>query len=150
MIDSVQLINLNPHYDERGFFCEIARYSQIPVPFVQWSHSFMHAGVVKAWHYHEKQWDHFVCVRGMMKVVLYDSREESDTRGEINEFFMGEHQPVLLQIPPLVYHGFKCVSDCEAIVINCPTEAYNYEKPDEFRVDPHDPDIPYDWARKDG
>ena len=107
-------------------------------------------GVVKAWHYHKKQWDHFVCVRGMAKVVLFDSREQSRTRNEINEFFLGDHHPILLQIPPLVYHGFKCVSDGEAIIINCPTECYVYDNPDEFRVDPHRNDIPYDWARKDG
>ncbi len=107
-------------------------------------------GVVKAWHYHKKQWDHFACVHGMAKVVLFDGREESPTRGEVNEFFMGEHHPIVLQVPPLVYHGFKCVSDREAIMINCPTEVYDRAHPDEFRVDPHDNDIPYDWGRKDG
>ena len=86
----------------------------------------------------------------MMKVVLYDSREDSPTKGEVNEFFLGDHNPILLQIPPMVYHGFKCISEREAIVINCPTEAYQYKNPDEYRVDPHTNDIPYDWARKDG
>jgi len=107
-------------------------------------------GAVKAWHYHKKQWDHMACVRGMMKVVLYDSREDSETHGEVNEFFIGEHHPVLLVIPPLVYHGFKCVSVDEAIVVNCATEVYDYDNPDEFRVHPHDNDIPYKWARRDG
>ena len=49
-----------------------------------------------------------------------------------------------------VFHGFKCISENEAVVINCPTEVYNYHEPDEFRVDPHKNDIPYDWERKDG
>ena len=52
--------------------------------------------------------------------------------------------------PPLVFHGFKCVSESEALLINIPTEAYNYSRPDEYRVPPHDNDIPYDWNRKDG
>lgn len=107
-------------------------------------------GVVKAWHYHKRQTDHFVVVRGMMKVVLYDDRADSPTRGLVNEFFLGEHNPVLLQIPALVYHGFKCISDHEAMCINIPTEPYQYADPDEYRVDPHDNEIPYDWARKDG
>ena len=55
-----------------------------------------------------------------------------------------------MHIPPYVYHGFKCVSPVEAIVVNTPTETYNYGEPDEFRVHPHENDIPYDWNRKDG
>jgi len=91
-----------------------------------------------------------VVVKGMMKIVLYDNRQGSKTRGEINEFFTGEHKPELIQIPPFVLHGFKCISEQEAIVINCPTEVYRYNDPDEFRIDPHQNDIPYDWTRKDG
>jgi len=106
--------------------------------------------VVKAWHYHKVQTDHFCVVKGMMKVVLYDPREGSPTRGKINEFFLGEHRPILLRIPPLVFHGFKTVGLEEALLINIPTEPYRYDGPDEYRVPPHDNDIPYDWARKDG
>ena len=88
-------------------------------------------------------------VKGMMKIALYDPRENSSTRGEVNEFFLGEQNPKLLQIPKLVYHGFKCISQEEAIVINIPTEVYNYEAPDEYRLDPHRNDIPYDWKLKE-
>ena len=98
----------------------------------------------------QKQVDNFVVVKGMMKVVLYDGRKGSPTYKEVEEFFMGEHNPILLQIPAYVYHGFKCISENEAIVINCPTEMYDYEEPDEFRADPHGGKIPYDWSRKDG
>jgi dTDP-4-dehydrorhamnose 3,5-epimerase len=107
-------------------------------------------GVVKGWHYHKKQIDNMAVVRGMMKLVLYDNRENSPTYKVLNEFFFGEHRPLLIQIPPLVFHGFKTISEYEAIVINLPTEPYNYEEPDEYRVHPHENDIPYDWARKDG
>jgi dTDP-4-dehydrorhamnose 3,5-epimerase len=151
VIQDVQVKPLKVMADERGRLMEMLR-SDDPL-FKGFGQVYMTAaypGVVKAWHYHKKQWDHFVCVRGMAKVVLFDSREQSRTRNEVNEFFMGDHHPILLQIPPLVYHGFKCVSDGEAIIINCPTECYVYDNPDEFRVDPHRNDIPYDWARKDG
>ena len=151
MIQDVQVKPLRVMADERGRLMEMLR-SDDPLfkGFGQVYLTAAYPGVVKAWHYHKKQWDHFVCVRGMAKVVLFDSREQSRTRNEINEFFLGDHHPILLQIPPLVYHGFKCVSDGEAIIINCPTECYVYDNPDEFRVDPHRNDIPYDWARKDG
>jgi len=137
--------------DERGRLMEMLRCDDdFFKGFGQLYLTTAYPGVVKAWHYHKKQWDHFVCVRGMMKVVLFDSRSESPTKGRTNEFFLGENNPVLLQIPPLVYHGFKCISDYEAVVVNCPSQAYSHADPDEFRVDPHSNDIPYDWARKDG
>jgi dTDP-4-dehydrorhamnose 3,5-epimerase len=85
-----------------------------------------------------------------MKVVLYDGRKESGTFGEVNEYFLGEHNPILLQIPKYVFHGFKCISESEAMCINLPTETYKYDEPDEYRVDPHSKEIPYDWDRKDG
>ncbi len=106
-------------------------------------------GVVKGWHYHKIQTDHFVAIRGMFKVVLYDDRKDSPTRGEVNEFFMGMHNPILLQIPPMVLHGFKAIGTEEAIMLNMPTEVYRYDAPDEFRVDPRSPEIPYDWSLKE-
>ena len=86
----------------------------------------------------------------MIKLVLYDPRPESPTYGEINEFFIGIHNPTLIQIPPNVFHGWKCISEREAIIVNIPTKPYNYTKPDEVRVDPHVNNIPYSWERKDG
>src|SRR5262245_29647991 len=97
-------------------------------------------GVVKGWHYHKLQTDHFVCVKGMMKVVLFDSREDSATRGEVNEFFIGDRNPQLIQIPPFVLHGFKCVSEEPAIIVNTVTHPYRHADPDEFRVHPHEND----------
>ena len=151
MIHDVRIKQLKVIPDERGRLMEILRRDDdLFRGFGQVYMTTAYPGAVKAWHYHKKQWDHFVCVRGMMKVVLYDGREGSPTHGEVNEFFMGEHRPILLQIPPLVYHGFKCISETEAIVINTPTEVYVHDDPDEYRVDPHDNDIPYEWVRKDG
>jgi len=91
-----------------------------------------------------------VVVRGIMKIVLYDSRKDSPTYGQVNEFFLGVHNPMLLHIPKYVYHGFKCITDYEAICINVVTEPYNYDQPDEFRADPHGTEVPYNWDRKDG
>jgi dTDP-4-dehydrorhamnose 3,5-epimerase len=65
----------------------------------------------------------------------------------VNEFVISLDDPLLVSIPKLVYHGFKCVSECEAIVINIPTRAYDREKPDEYRIDPYENDIPYDWRK---
>jgi dTDP-4-dehydrorhamnose 3,5-epimerase len=110
----------------------------------------VYAGVVKGWHYHRKQTDHFVCVRGMAKVVLYDSREDSPTHGQIQEFFIGERNPTLVKIPPMVMHGFKAVGNEMAMIINFPTELYDYQDPDEHRVAWDSPEIPYDWSLRNG
>ena len=153
LIHGVTVKKLQIHCDERGRLMEMIRADDKDLKQIKFGQVYMttaYPGVTKAWHYHKKQTDHFVCVRGMMKVVLFDPREGSPTKGVINEFFIGEHAPFLIEIPNLVYHGFKCISDHEAMVINFTTETYDYQNPDEFRLDPHTTDIPYDWSRKDG
>jgi dTDP-4-dehydrorhamnose 3,5-epimerase len=127
----------------RSDWPEFEKFGQVYVTAV-------YPGVVKGWHYHKKQTDNFICVKGMAKVVLYDPREGSPTRGQVNEFFIGELNPMLVQIPPGVYHGFKGISQDIALIVNIPTELYNYEQPDEYRLPPHTAEIPYDWSRKDG
>lgn len=150
-IDGVQVKQLKVIPDERGRLMEMLRSDdEMFHKFGQVYMTTVRPGVVKAWHYHKLQEDNMVCVKGMLKLVLYDDREGSATRGEVQEFFMGEHNPLLVQIPKMVYHGFKGVSDGEeTIVINCVTECYNCAEPDEYRLDAHENDIPYDWARKD-
>jgi dTDP-4-dehydrorhamnose 3,5-epimerase len=151
MINGVRVKQLKVIPDERGRLMEMLRADdEIFIQFGQVYMTTAYPGAVKAWHYHKKQVDSFVVVKGMMKVVLYDGRESSPTFREINEFFLGEHNPILLQIPAYVYHGFKCISESEAIVINCPTEVYRYQDPDEYRLPPNGGEIPYDWSRKDG
>jgi len=151
LIQGVVVKPLKVIADERGYLMEMMR-SDDPFfrKFGQSYVSVAYPGVVKGWHYHKIQIDHFVIVKGMMKVVLYDDREGSPTRGTINEFFLGERNPVLVSIPPGVWHGMKGIGTEPAMLVNTPTEAYNYAEPDEYRVDPHQNDIPYDWNRKDG
>lgn len=150
MIEGVKIKKLKVIPDERGRLMEMLRSDdELFITFGQVYLTTAYPGVVKGWHYHKKQTDNMVVVKGMMKIVLYDAREGSSTKGEVNEFFMGIHNTILLQIPPFVFHGFKCIGEEEAMVINCPTETFNYEDPDEFRVDPHENDIPYDWGRVD-
>lgn len=151
MIEGVILKKLKVIPDERGRLMEILRADDdIFKKFGQVYITTAYPGVVKGWHFHKKQYDNMAVIKGMMKIVLYDGRSDSPTFDEINEFFAGEHNPLLLHIPPYVYHGFKCISKEEAIVVNTPTEVYNYQEPDEFRVSPYKNDIPYAWNRKDG
>jgi dTDP-4-dehydrorhamnose 3,5-epimerase len=150
MIDGVKVVKLKVIPDERGRLMEMLRSDEPEfIKFGQVYVTTAYPGVVKGWHYHERQHDAMVVVSGMMKIVLYDRRTGSPTHGEVNEFSAGIHNPVRIHIPPGVCHGFKCISDEEAIVVNVPTEVYRYDDPDEFRIDPHNNDIPYDWARLD-
>ncbi|NOS99847.1 MAG: dTDP-4-dehydrorhamnose 3,5-epimerase family protein [Phycisphaerales bacterium] len=151
MIQGVCVKSLKAHCDERGRLMEILRSDdELFEKFGQIYMTTAYPGVVKAWHFHHRQTDHFAVVYGMAKIVLFDPRDGSSTRGVVNEFFAGDFQPLLIKIPPLVYHGYKCISEGETIVLNMPTELFNYDQPDEHRIAPDDPGIPYDWARHDG
>lgn len=151
VIDGVAARKAKVLPDERGRLGEIMRADD------PWFEKFGQVyftttfpGVVKAWHYHKKQTDNFFVIKGMCKIVLYDEREDSPTRGTINELYLGEHCPGLVKIPPGVQHGWMCVSQEEAYIVNVVSEMYNYSEPDEYRTHPHDNEIPYDWSKKDG
>jgi len=137
--------------DERGRLGEIMRADDTWFQkFGQVYFTTTYPGIVKAWHFHKKQTDHFYVIKGLLKVALYDERQNSPTKGIVNQVYLGEHCPGVLRIPPGVQHGWMCVSDCEAYIVNIVSEMYNYDKPDEYRTHPHDNHIPYDWTRCDG
>lgn len=151
MIDGVKVKELRVIPDERGRLMEILRNDEeLFMEFGQVYMTTTYPEVVKAWHMHKKQTDNVVCIQGMIKLALYDPREDSPTYNDVNEFYLGVHNPILVQIPPEVYHGWMCVSEEEAVIVNVPTETYNYQKPDEHRIDAHENFIPYEWSRKDG
>jgi dTDP-4-dehydrorhamnose 3,5-epimerase len=145
-IDGVWVKDLAVIPDERGRLQEILRADDDGFKkFGQVYVSTTYPGVVKAWHLHKVQDDNFCCVKGMVKLVLYDSREDSPTKGTITEYFIGELSPKLVRVPAGVYHGWKSISQEESIVVNVPTEPYNRESPDEYRAPWDTPDIPYSW-----
>lgn len=151
LIAGVKVKTLRVIPDERGWLMEILRADDTDV-FTRFGQVYVSAtypGVVKAWHYHQRQVDNFACVAGMVKLVLVDTREDSPTSGTINEFFVGSRNPALIQVPNMVYHGWKCISVEPSLVVNVPDAPYSYTEPDEHRIDPHGT-LPYDWSRKDG
>jgi dTDP-4-dehydrorhamnose 3,5-epimerase len=151
MIDGVKVKHLKVNCDERGNLFEILRSDDdLYLKFGQAYVTTSYPGVVKAWHMHKHQSDHMSVITGRVKFVLYDARENSPTYGEINELFFGDQNRMLVQIPPGIYHGFKNIGVDECHVLNLPTEVYKHTDPDEFRLDPLDKKIPYNWARQDG
>ncbi len=148
MIQGVKVKKLKVIPDDRGRLMEILRNDDDM--FIEFGQVYMTTakpGVVKAWHWHRLQYDSFTCVSGKMRLALYDGREGSKTKGELMDFEISLDNPMVVQIPPGVYHGFKCISDEEAIVINTVTKPYNPKEPDEFRIDEYDNDIDYDWRK---
>jgi dTDP-4-dehydrorhamnose 3,5-epimerase len=151
VIEGVEVKQLAKHADERGFLMELLR-SDEPIfrKFGQAYVALNYPGVVRAWHWHRKQDDHFVVVKGMVKVALYDAREGSPTRGQVDEFYLGEDNNVLLKIPIGVVHGYKTVGAEPSLLVNLPTEPYDRQEPDEYRLPWNTSEIPYDWQVKMG
>lgn len=144
-IEGVEIKDLVIHKDERGFFSEIMRQSEgiFQDSFAQWSYSFNNTGVVKAWHLHERQTDWMCTLVGDMKLVLYDTREDSSTHKEIMEILMGETQGLkVVKIPPGVAHGYKVINGPMSIVYLTNRE---YDPEDELRIPHDDPEIGFDW-----
>lgn len=146
MIAGARVKKLKPIVDERGRIMEMLRVDD--AEFMGFGQSYLcvvNPGAIKAWHKHKKQYDGFVCVKGAVKVVLHDARTQ-----ETNEFFLSEHSPELLLIPPHVWHGMKGISTEPALIVNTCSEAYNHDDPDEQRLAAENSLIPYGWERKDG
>jgi len=152
MIESVKLKELKVIRDYRGFLMEILRSDdKLFKGFGQAYITNCRFGIVKAWHYHRKQYDNFTCVSGNALVVLYDDRKNSPTRGELCEFKLSapdkNKNPLLLQIPKGVYHGFTATDCKETTILNIPTQKYNYKNTDEFRLPWNTEKIPYKWPK---
>jgi len=149
MIDGVVVKPLAQIPDERGTIIKMQESTDPEFKgFGEVYFSTVYPGVVKGWHLHEANVLNYSVVRGAIKLVLFDDREGSATRGELQELFLGDKNRVLVQIPPMVWNGFKGIGTDEAIV--CDLTSLPHGQDVMRRLDPHDNDvIEYDWARKD-
>lgn len=145
MIDGVQVLPLRQLPDERGMIMHMLRATDPHFEqFGEIYFSVVNPGVVKGWHQHTRMTLNYAVVSGMIKLVLFDDRSQSRTRGEIQQIFTGEANYVLVKIPPMVWNGFKGISIVPSIVANCATLPHDPEEI--MRKHPFDSDIPYDWA----
>jgi dTDP-4-dehydrorhamnose 3,5-epimerase len=147
MIDGVLIHPLRQIPDERGKIMHMLRCTDPHFEqFGEIYFSVVYPGVIKGWHIHKKMTLNYAVVSGMIKLVLYDERQHSPTRGQVQELFLGESNYMLVKIPPGVWNGFKGIGTAPATVANCATIPHDPEEID--RLDPFDPRIPYDWALK--
>ena len=149
MIDGVSVRPLRRIPDERGYIMHMLRVDDPEFDqFGEIYFSAVYPGVVKAWHLHKQMTLRYATVVGTVKLVLYDDREGSPTRGELQELFIGRENYQLVTIPPGVWNGFKGAGTETAIVANCASHPHD---PEEIvRMSPADPSIPYEWELKNG
>lgn len=145
MIEGVKITPLRQIADERGAILHMLR-SDAPhfEQFGEIYFSMVYPGVIKGWHIHECMTLNYAVPIGMIKLVLFDERETSPTKGELMELFIGERNYQLITVPPGVWNGFKGAGLASALVANCATIPHD---PEEIRrMDPLDNHIPYNWA----
>jgi dTDP-4-dehydrorhamnose 3,5-epimerase len=140
VIDGVEVIPVERFEDERGWFMQIRRESKLPKPTRQTNVSFSRQGVIRALHYHERgQDDLFVCLRGMVRVVLLDLDS-----GETFSLDIGDDNPVAVYVPGHLAHGFEALTD--ALFCYEVTEEYDPDDPDEHGVCWADPRVKHLWS----
>ena len=149
MIDGVVVKQCAVHGDDRGFLMEVVRDDE-PVfrQVKQTTFTVSYPGVVKAFHWHRRQWDVWFFSAGMVQVVMYDLREGSPTHGRTDVLYMGERCPLVVAIPPGVAHGYRVLGSQPAALFYHTTERYDPAAPDEERISFDDPRIGFDWRTK--
>lgn len=144
MINGVTITSLKTVPDERGKImhmlrCDDPNFEKFGEIYFSW----VYPGVVKGWHLHKRMALNYAVPVGVIKLVLYDGREDSSTKGEMQEIFVGEQNYVLVSVPPMVWNGFKGIGVQPAMVANCATLPHDVDEI--IRKDPYHNEIPYTW-----
>ena len=146
MIEGIKITPLKQIKDERGKVMHMLRNdSENFTKFGEIYFSTAHPNKVKGWHLHSKMTLNYAVVLGEIKLVLYDSRTSSKTKGQVQEFFLSQENYKLISVPPLIWNGFMNIGNTIAIVANCPD--LPYDDAEIKRISAYDKDIPYDWKK---
>ena len=146
-IHDVVIKKLTTHSDDRGYFREIVREDdQLLRHFGQSSITKTYPGVIKAFHWHNDQDDVWYVVDGMARVVLYDRRAGSPTKGVTQVVYAGEDNPVAVLIPAGIAHGYQVLGQKPVVLFYHVTKTYDPHEPDEQRIAFDDPEIGFDWS----
>lgn len=145
-IEGVSITELKLAPNERGRLMEVQRCDDPGFPgFGQVYVTETFSGVVKAWYRHKQQADQIAPISGLVKLVLFDDREDSASRGAVQEIILGELAPRLVLIPPMVWHGFKALGERSAFLLHINDRPFDFGQPDEERLKADDARIPYSW-----
>lgn len=148
-IEGVVVTPLRRIPDERGAILHMLRDdSPLFERFGEIYFSMVYPGVVKGWHRHREMTLNYAVPTGMIKLVCFDDRPDSPTRGVTAEYHIGELNYCLVTVPPMVWNGFKGEGPHKSIVANL---ASVHHSPDEIeRIDPSSDLIGYDWTLRHG
>ena len=108
-------------------------------------HVTLRPGAVSAWHMHKLKTDHLFAVGGAIRAVLYDDRDGSPTRGRVDVLNLSPMRPMLVVIPPGVWHGIKALEPEPGMFVNFFDREYDYEDPDDWRLPADTSEIPYQF-----
>jgi dTDP-4-dehydrorhamnose 3,5-epimerase len=140
MIDGLRRFDLARHADERGWFAELARASNLPKPIRQVNVSWSRRGVIRGLHYHERgQDDLLVCLEGMVRIVVLDR-----VSGESFWEDIGADNPVAVYVPGVHAHGYEALTD--VLFAYLVTEEYDSADPDEHGLPWNDPRVKDLWT----
>jgi dTDP-4-dehydrorhamnose 3,5-epimerase len=149
MIDGVKTKQLKIFTDDRGFLSEILKEGEeVFKEIKQATYTESYPGVIKAFHWHKKQWDVWFVAGGMAQIVLHDLRKDSPTHKQTDVFYFGDDNRQVLLIPPGVAHGYRVLGKKRVRLIYFVSEKYNLESPDEERIPFDDKEINFDWTTK--
>ena len=149
MIEGIAIRPLKQISDERGKLMHmLKRDDPWFEKFGEIYFSVVYPGAIKGWHLHKVMTLNYAVVSGIIKLVLYDDREGSPSRGRLQEIFTGQDNYALISIPANVWNGFKGIGTAPAIVANCAT--IPHDPAEIVRLDPFTKTIPYDWNLKHG
>jgi dTDP-4-dehydrorhamnose 3,5-epimerase len=140
VIHGVEVYPLRTHEDERGWFMELMRSSNLPKPVKQSNLVFSREGVIRGLHYHERgQSDLFACLTGMVRIVVLD-RET----GETFTVDIGDDNPVTVFVPGIHAHGYEALTD--SLFLYHVTEEYDPADPDEHEIAWDDLRVKHLWS----
>jgi dTDP-4-dehydrorhamnose 3,5-epimerase len=133
---------------DHGIITEMYRSEWDPtgLPVTHAYQSRLFPGAIGAWSCHARSVDRLFVNQGHVKLVLFDGREDSETKGLINEVHIGDARPAFVVLPVGVWHGLHNLGSTDALVINFPTMAYDYQDPDHYRLPSDTDQIPYSWG----
>lgn len=149
MIKGVKIIPKKQIIDERGKIMHMMRNDDANfTKFGEIYFSYSHPNTVKAWHLHKRMTVNYVCVVGKIKLVLFDDRPGSSTKGELQEIFLTTENYSLVSVPPGIWNGFKSVENQFSIIANCSDIPHEAEEMSRRPFD--DPYFNYCWNIKLG
>lgn len=147
MIEGVKISPKKQIIDERGKIMHMIRNDDINFyKFGEIYFSYSHPNIVKAWHLHTVMTINYICVSGKVKLVLFDDRDKSSTKGQFMEIYMSFENYNLITVPPGIWNGFKTLGNESSIIANCSDIPHD---PNEMlRKSYNDPYFKYDWNIK--